>query len=147
MPSALRVVFDTNALISVLLAGRSAPAMAFAQVESAGILLASPSTLAEFDDVLGRPKFDSVLSQKTRADFLRRYREAVELVPVRTVICACRDPRDDKFLEVAVNGSARCIVTGDADLLVLHPFRGIAILTPRTFLDEFEAARKASEKQ
>ena len=42
----------------------------------------------------------------------------------------CRDPKDDKFLELALNGKATHIVSGDEDLLVLHPFRGIPILTP-----------------
>jgi putative PIN family toxin of toxin-antitoxin system len=49
-------------------------------------------------------------------------------------IHACRDLRDDKFLEVAVHGRADVIVTGDADLLALDPFRGIAILTPDEYL-------------
>jgi predicted nucleic acid-binding protein len=53
------------------------------------------------------------------------------LSPVR----ACRDPRDDKFLEVAVHGRADAIVTGDRDLLDLNPFRGIAILTPAEYLE------------
>jgi predicted nucleic acid-binding protein len=47
---------------------------------------------------------------------------------------ACRDPDDDKFLEVAMSGGADWIVTGDADLLALHPFEGIAIVTPADFL-------------
>lgn len=49
-------------------------------------------------------------------------------------ITACRDPRDNKLLELAVSGSASDIVTGDADLLVLHPFRGIDILAVSAFL-------------
>ena len=49
-------------------------------------------------------------------------------------VTACRDPDDDMFLEVAVNGRATHIVTGDKDLLALHPFRGIPILTPADFL-------------
>ena len=48
---------------------------------------------------------------------------------------ACRDPRDDKFLDVAVHGSADALVTGDADLLALHPFHGVPILTPSHFLE------------
>jgi predicted nucleic acid-binding protein len=48
---------------------------------------------------------------------------------------ACRDPRDDKFLALAVAGHADCIITGDKDLLALHPFRGIAILTPMAYLE------------
>jgi predicted nucleic acid-binding protein len=49
-------------------------------------------------------------------------------------IRACRDPKDDKFLELAVHGRADLIVTGDQDLHTLNPFRGIAILTPNAFL-------------
>ena len=57
-------------------------------------------------------------------------REVDILVPV----VACRAPNDDMFLEVAVNGLADYLVTGDADLLALHPFRGVAVLTPADFL-------------
>jgi predicted nucleic acid-binding protein len=49
-------------------------------------------------------------------------------------IRASRDPKDDKFLNAAVNGRAGVIVTGDRDLLDLNPFRGIAIVTPATYL-------------
>ena len=56
-------------------------------------------------------------------------------VEVSAKITACRDPNDDKFLELAVSGLATHIVTGDQDLLVLDPFQGISILTPHAFLD------------
>jgi uncharacterized protein len=59
----------------------------------------------------------------------------IEVVPVVQIVTACRDPRDDKFLEAAVNGRAGVIVTGDKDLLVLHPFAGIAVLTPAGYLE------------
>lgn len=49
-------------------------------------------------------------------------------------ITACRDPTDDKFLELAVNGHAGVIVSGDADLLVLSPFRGIVVVPPAVFV-------------
>ena len=49
-------------------------------------------------------------------------------------IVACRDPKDDKFLDLAVSGQATHLVTGDPDLLALHPFRGIDIVTARAFL-------------
>jgi uncharacterized protein len=62
-------------------------------------------------------------------------REA-EWVEVDMRITICRDPKDDKFLELAVSGRATCIVTGDSDLLALNPFRGIAITTPQAFLKE-----------
>jgi predicted nucleic acid-binding protein len=47
---------------------------------------------------------------------------------------ASRDPKDDKFLEAAVNGRASVLVTGDRDLLDLNPFRGVAIVTPADYL-------------
>jgi len=50
-------------------------------------------------------------------------------------IRACRDPKDDKFLELAVSGQATHIVTGDADLLVLHPFPGIQIISPTQLIE------------
>lgn len=55
-------------------------------------------------------------------------------MPIPTPIRACRDPRADKFLEVAVRGRADLILTGDQDLLALHPFRDIAILSPVDYL-------------
>ena len=48
----------------------------------------------------------------------------------------CRDPTDDKFLELAANGHADLILTGDKDLLVLNPFRGIQIVGPATFVQD-----------
>ena len=57
-----------------------------------------------------------------------------ELVTVKERIIACRDPKDDKFLEFAVNGHADLIVSGDADLLALNPFREIPIVAPATFV-------------
>lgn len=56
------------------------------------------------------------------------------MIAVVRVIRACRDPRDDKFLEVAVNGQADLIITGDRDLLALHPFMGVGIFSPAVYL-------------
>jgi len=61
---------------------------------------------------------------------------ACETVEITSSIRACHDARDDKFLEVAVDGRAEMIVTGDQDLLALHPFQGIAILTPSDYLEQ-----------
>ena len=57
-----------------------------------------------------------------------------ESVEVTERVRACRDPKDDKILELAVNGRANYIVTSDDDLLDLNPFRGIAIVRPAEFL-------------
>jgi predicted nucleic acid-binding protein len=66
-------------------------------------------------------------------DNLRRMFAAADLVTITESIVACRDPHDDKFLELAVNGRADVIISGDADLLVLDAFRGIPIITPAAF--------------
>ena len=60
-------------------------------------------------------------------------REA-ELVEITETVAACRDPKDDQILELAISGNADCIVTGDDDLLTMNPFRGIAIIAPADFL-------------
>ncbi|WP_420463292.1 putative toxin-antitoxin system toxin component, PIN family [Candidatus Palauibacter sp.] len=56
------------------------------------------------------------------------------MIEIAMSIRACRDPKDDLILELAVNGDASCIVTGDADLLALHPFSGVQIVTPSEYL-------------
>lgn len=66
--------------------------------------------------------------------WLRDLLAAAELVTITERIVACRDPTDDKFLELAVNGRADVVVTGDADLLALDPFRGIPIVLPAGFV-------------
>ena len=55
-------------------------------------------------------------------------------IPVTHTITDCRDPKDNKFLELALSASATALITGDADLLVLHPFQNISILTPADYL-------------
>ncbi len=99
-----------------------------------GTVLVSLDVLEELADVLGRKKFDRYLPEEQRIDFLHSYLKISELVRIDEQITACRDPKDDKFLELAVNGNADYLITGDRDLLVLNPFRGIEIVTPKDFL-------------
>jgi putative PIN family toxin of toxin-antitoxin system len=130
----LRVVLDTNALVSRLLAPESVPARAVRQAVAEDRILASDATFMELADVLSRPKFDLYVTVEERQAFLRLFGRIAERVPIIHVIRECRNPKDDKFLELAVNGVAGAIVTGDNDLLALHPFRGIRIMTPAAFL-------------
>jgi uncharacterized protein len=60
--------------------------------------------------------------------------ESDQIIEPKEQINECRDPKDNKYLELAVSGKAEAIVTGDTDLLVLHPFRDIQIVTPQEFL-------------
>jgi uncharacterized protein len=66
--------------------------------------------------------------------WLRKLMAAAELIAVTERIAACRDPTDDKFLELVVSGHGDVIVSGDADLLALSPFRDIPIVTPAAFV-------------
>jgi putative PIN family toxin of toxin-antitoxin system len=136
----LRVVIDTNALVSRLLLPNSAPARAVRLAVSEDRILASDATLMELADVLGRPKFDAYVTIEERQTFLRLFGRIAERVQIIHVVRTCRDPKNDKFLELAANGSAGAIVTGDNDLLALHPFRGIPVLTPTAFLASRPAA-------
>lgn len=129
-----RFVVDTNVLLSRVLWPRSVPARAVVHATKIGKLLISDATMAELVDVLSRSKFDAYLSIDERQEFVRRLGGIAEFVRVARSIRACRDPRDDKFLELAVAGGAECIVTGDGDLLTLDPFEAIAIVTPARFL-------------
>jgi uncharacterized protein len=129
-----RIVVDTNVLISRLLLPASVSGRALRRAVATGQLVVSEATMDELTTVLGRPKFDPYLSIADRQEFIRLLGHIAEMIPVVRVVRACRDPRDDKFLEVAVNGRADLIVTGDRDLLELDPFMGIGILTPAAYL-------------
>lgn len=133
-----RVVIDTNVLISAALLDDSVPARARNHAIRYGQLIATEQTFAELTGRLLAPRFDRYVSRALRETFLKRLQPIIEIVPVIQVVRACRDPRDDMFLEAAVNGRADVVVTGDKDLLALHPFAGIAIVTPSNYLDMVE---------
>lgn len=127
-------MFDTNTMVSALLFESSKPAQALFKALHTGSVLSSLATLEELADVLRRPKFDVYVSQEERQSFLSNFILATTLVEVTTKIEACRDAKDNKFLELAVDGTADFIVTGDKDLLDIHPFQGVMIATPAAFL-------------
>lgn len=135
MPNA-RVVVDTNVLISRLLLPDSVSARAVRHIVAHGQLLASDATLTELAEVLAREKFDRYVDLEDRQEFFRQLSRIVVRVPITYIVHACRDPKDDKFLELAVNGDAEVIVSGDQDLLVLSPFQEIAIISPARYLDQ-----------
>ncbi len=129
-----RFVFDTNVLISAFLFSQSKPRQALDQATVIGVIILSNSVLSELEEVLYRPKFDRYLTKKRRQEFLENLTENAQFIDVTEQINECRDPKDNKYLELAVSGQSECIVTGDDDLLVLNPWRGIEILTVQEFL-------------
>ncbi len=125
-----RCVLDTNVMVSALLLKNSPPFQVVERVFRSGVILRSEATVLELKEVLGRKRFDKYISREERQIFLSKVLVGSESVEVKETVVVCRDPKDDKFLEVGVNGDADMIISGDNDLLSLNPFRGIQILTP-----------------
>jgi len=107
--------------------------MAVHLATESGVLLKSTITEQELFVTLDRPRLAPLIPSRYR-DWLSELLAAAELVTIAERITGCRDPNDDKFLELAVNGHADLIVSGDADLLTLNPFQGIPIVAPAIFV-------------
>jgi putative PIN family toxin of toxin-antitoxin system len=132
----LKFVIDTNVLVSSILIKKSSSDAALKKARSLGSLLFSEATFQELQTVLNRSKFDRYVSLQVRSEFIFRLRLASELVEILERVDLCRDEKDNKFLEVAINGRADYLITGDNDLLVLRPFQDVKIMTVNEFLDE-----------
>ena len=129
-----RLVVDTNVFASAIIFPRSVPRQVVDHVLDHGVAIFSEATMSELAEVLSRSKFDNYVIRADRELFLAQIERAAEFVPIIQLVRACRDPNDDKFLEVALNGRADVIITGDSDLLEMHPWRGIEILSPADYL-------------
>jgi len=135
MPSNPLYVFDANAIISAVLLPGSIPRRAFDKACAQGRILLSEPIITELDDVLRRPRFEKYIREDERIHFLVALLREAHIARVTETVADCRDPKDNKYLALAHEAQAACIITGDKDLLVLNPYRGISILTPRQFLD------------
>ncbi|MGK7897951.1 MAG: putative toxin-antitoxin system toxin component, PIN family [Xenococcus sp. (in: cyanobacteria)] len=134
MSNRVRYVFDTNVIISALLFENSKPAQAFQYTLTNGEVLLSLDLLEELNEVLGRKKFNKYVTNEEREEFLEALIERAVLIEIVENVQECRDPKDDKVLELALNGEAQYIITGDLDLLVLNPFRNVRVITVEDFL-------------
>jgi uncharacterized protein len=134
-----RLVLDTNVLISAALSPAGSPARLFDRLcEQRAILLFSEATQSELRSRLLRPRFDRYVGRANRVRFLAEIDAVSEVVGITGGVMGCRDRDDDKILETALNGSARMIVSGDQDLLLLDPWRGIPVLDPARALDALD---------
>lgn len=129
----MRTVVDTGVFVSAAIKAQTPPSAAVHLAVVRCVLLKSRSTEAELMEVIDRPYLARLIAPTARAQLVELMTKA-ELVSITESIALCRDPKDDKFLELAVSGGADVIVSGDADLLVLNPFRGIPIVPPATFV-------------
>jgi putative PIN family toxin of toxin-antitoxin system len=134
-----RIVIDTSTLIGAVLRPASVPRQAFLAAVTSCELCVSQSTLDELREVMQRPKFDRYAPLQTRLDFCSLVAENSRLWEVdaksqAVAHNACRDTKDAKFLALALDCQAVSLISSDADLLVLHPWNGVLILTPAVFL-------------
>ena len=119
MPAEPRVVLDTNLLVSAALLSGSLPRRVLDHVRLNGQLLLSLETFVELEGVLLRSKFDRYASWQKRKALLELLPSVAEWISTSSTISECRDPDDNKFLELAVDGKADFLITGDKDMLSL----------------------------
>lgn len=139
-----RAVIDTSTLVSAVIRPDSIPHRVWLLAQQSCEILASSETFAESESVLHRKQLERYVDASTRDEFLSVFKSTVLWVEVSAadrlaVEPPCRDSKDNMFLALAAVGHANVIVSSDQDLLVLNPWRGIAILTPAQFLAEFNA--------
>jgi putative PIN family toxin of toxin-antitoxin system len=128
------IVFDASTLIGVLLKADGVPERAFLRAEEIDVLALSPAVDAEIAGVLSRPKFACAIPASRCLQFLELLRGAAIWFEPSVRVADCRDMKDDKYLELALAAGAETIVSSDNDLLVLHPWRGVRILNPASYL-------------
>lgn len=136
MKSKRRIVFDTNALISAAILQNSVSNQALTLAAAQFEIVVSEATWTEFETRIERPKlfryFGNLEAQ--REEVVKTIGRVVKHIVVQSVITDCRDPDDNKFLALALDSAAEFIVTGDRDLLELHPWRGVQMLTAGDFV-------------
>lgn len=130
----MRVVLDTNVLLSGFLQGRGTRPILEALIARRFYLITSELLVEELADVLSRPEWLRALGPTRCREAVATICEAALFVAPTQPITICRDPADNALLECALAGRVDYLVTGDHDLLVLDPFRGIPIVRPREFL-------------
>lgn len=132
----MRLVLDTNVLVTAILSPNSISAKILNWGEDNGIILYSTATLTEVLSVLGRSKFSKYIDHDDIDGLSIRIKTAWLFVEILNQVQLCRDPKDDKFIDLALNGGASHLITGDNDLLVLNPIENTSLINPRTFWDE-----------
>ncbi len=130
-----RVVLDTNIILSGVIFRGSAPFRAAVRAFERGTVLSSAATRNELREVARREKFERYVPLEQRIREVEEMIEDMESVTIQEKFQVCVDPKDDMLFDLAVNGNANFIITGDDHLLRLNPFRGITILTPMAYLE------------
>ncbi len=128
------VVVDANTVASAALKAQSTPetALLFALIYDS--LYLSEPVLDEIREVLSRPKFRRYVGEQRLAETIALMLADANFVTPMAHVQACRDPADDKYLDLALAADAYVIVTGDRDLLSMSPWRGIRIMNAAEYV-------------
>jgi putative PIN family toxin of toxin-antitoxin system len=128
------IIFDASTLVSAALKADSVPEHALLRAEEVDVFALSAAVDAEIAAVLERPRFALMISLARRERILEILRRAAVWFEPAVRVTDCRDPKDDKYLELALAAGAEIIVSSDDDLRVLQPWRGVRILRPAHYL-------------
>jgi uncharacterized protein len=131
------IVIDTNILISATLSPNGTAFQAFVQAVQKFTIVQSNETYQEIADRIYKAKFDKYISNERRAEFLNLIKIKSRFIQPTSQITSCRDPDDNKFLELVIDSNAKFLMTGDKDLLTLKSqveYQDL-IITARDFLE------------
>ena len=130
------IIFDASAVVSAALRENSVPERALLRAKETDMFALSAEVEAEIVEVLGRPRFARAVTAARRERILYILRGGAVWFAPSERVTDCRDAKDNKYLELALAYGAGTLVSGDTDLLVLHPWRGLRILQPAAYLAE-----------
>lgn len=130
------IVFDASTLVGAAIRRDGVPELALRRARRDGRIAVSEAVMAELLDVLARPRLARFLDPDLRDEVLSQLQASAVFFAPTKAVADCRDKKDNKYLELAVASGAWAIVSSDADLLVLHPWRGVRILRPAEYLAE-----------
>jgi putative PIN family toxin of toxin-antitoxin system len=121
-------------IASATMSADGIPFAAFAKARAAQQIAMSQPVFDELAEVLHRPGLVRFVDPALRADLMDALLSATTWFTPRVSVHDCRDPHDNKYLELALAASASTLVSSDQDLLVLHPWRSTSILRPANYL-------------
>jgi uncharacterized protein len=127
------IILDTNTFVSgIIFKGDLLRRLVNFSVDEYRLVF-SNETWDELAEVFQREKFEENLPLGTRLSVLAYLATRVTVINPTSIITDCRDPKDNKFLALALDAKVETIVSGDGDLKTLDPWRGIRILSPEAF--------------
>jgi len=129
-----RIVIDTGVLVSAAIRPESVPSLALEKALLQFEVCATDETLGELETVLMRSKFDRYVRAELRQAFVEGLRQRSTQIAVDQIVTDCLDPKDNKFLALALAADAELIVASDSHLTNMHPWRGVPIMPPAAFL-------------